>query len=179
MPAVAVLKGKVGEFFVYPKFAGGMNEALAACSKTYQRFREVPKNPEDDLKVLEILSQLCRENNCSLGISVSENKMEFIEGVKKAFGALVIPEDGELRLSEFKTVSEALEKAKQIRSEGKALIISDTGETLDSFSADFAVGCDSVLFKGSLERKEGIAKFNRLLDIALEVGEKVKWAELP
>ncbi len=184
MPAVTVLRKQegIGEFFIFPKFAGGMNEALTVCNKAYQKFREIPKNPKDDLKVLEVLSQVCMDNNCFIGICVSDGfareNEKFIEGVKNAFKVFVLREA--VQLSDFPTVSAALDRVGQIKSSGKALIVGENEkETLDSFAADFAVGTGAALFKGSLDKREGVVKFNRLLDIALEVGEKVKWAELP
>ncbi len=184
MPAVTVLRKQegIGEFFIFPKFAGGMNEALTVCNKAYQKFREIPKNPKDDLKVLEVLSQVCMDSNCSIGISVSDGfareNEKFIEGVKNAFKVFVLREV--VKLSDFPTVSAALDRVGQIKSSGKALIVGENEkETLDSFAADFAVGGGAAIFKGSLDKREGVVKFNRLLDIALEVGEKVKWAGLP
>ncbi|MBI4015279.1 MAG: hypothetical protein HY362_01005 [Candidatus Aenigmarchaeota archaeon] len=178
MPAVVVLEKKDGikEFFVFPKFAGGMNEALKTCNTAYRRFMEIPKNPKDDLKVFEILSQIASDNNCSIGV---DGEGDLLEGAKKAFGTFVLERGSVIQLSDFSSVTKALEAVIKIKESGKGIIVADSADSLDSFSADFAVGVGAALFKGSLGKKEGIIKFNRLLDIALEIGEKVKWAELP
>ncbi len=53
-----------------------------------------------------------------------------------------------------------------------------SGETEDSFIADFAVGIGAGQIKtGSLCRSERIAKYNRLLAIARELGSRALWRE--
>ncbi len=69
------------------------------------------------------------------------------------------------------TVSETLEVTRQARTAGWKVIVSHrSGETNDSFIADFAVGvgADYVKF-GAPARGERVAKYNRLLSIETEL----------
>lgn len=66
------------------------------------------------------------------------------------------------------TISETIEIVKQARAAGFRIVVSHrSGETNDSFIADFAVGiaADYVKF-GAPARGERVAKYNRLLEIA-------------
>jgi len=57
-----------------------------------------------------------------------------------------------------------------------AVISHRSGETEDSFIADFAVGTGAGQIKtGSLCRSERIAKYNRLLAIEKELGKKSRY----
>ena len=63
------------------------------------------------------------------------------------------------------------------RAAGWQFIISHrSGETEDTFIADFAVAMDSAQIKtGSLCRSERIAKYNRLLEIERELGDPARF----
>ncbi len=57
-----------------------------------------------------------------------------------------------------------------------AVISHRSGETEDSFIADFAVGASAGQIKtGSLCRSERVAKYNRLLAIERELGKKSRY----
>jgi enolase len=57
-----------------------------------------------------------------------------------------------------------------------AVISHRSGETEDAFIADFAVGTNAGQIKtGSLCRSERIAKYNRLLAIERELGNKARY----
>lgn len=66
------------------------------------------------------------------------------------------------------TLSETIEIVKQARAAGFRVIVSHrSGETNDSFIADFAVGVSADYVKfGAPARGERVAKYNRLLEIA-------------
>lgn len=93
---------------------------------------------------------------------LASNTQRLIEAVdKKACnGAIIKP-------NQIGTVSEAIKFANLSKSSGLTTIVSHrSGETEDTFIADFAVGigCDFVKF-GAPSRGERIAKYNRLLRI--------------
>jgi len=71
------------------------------------------------------------------------------------------------------TVTEAIETIKVARKAGLKIIVSHrSGETLDDFIADLAVGIGADFIKsGAPAPKERIAKYNRLLKIEEELGE--------
>jgi enolase len=79
-----------------------------------------------------------------------------------------------IKLNQIGTVSETIEAIQLCREAGWGYVISHrSGETEDAFMADFAVAMDGGQIKtGSLCRSERIAKYNRLLEIESELGER-------
>lgn len=78
-----------------------------------------------------------------------------------------------IKLNQIGTVSETIEAVRMCRDAGWRYFISHrSGETADTFLADFAVAMDGGHLKtGSASRSERIAKYNRLLEIEQELGE--------
>ena len=72
-----------------------------------------------------------------------------------------------IKLNQIGTVTETLECMKLATKHGMQRMISHrSGETVDDFIADFAVGTGAEFIKtGSLSRGERMAKYNRLLEI--------------
>jgi enolase len=79
-----------------------------------------------------------------------------------------------IKLNQIGTVSETIEAIQLCREAGWGYVISHrSGETEDTFMADFAVAMDGGQIKtGSLCRSERIAKYNRLLEIEFELGAR-------
>jgi enolase len=77
-----------------------------------------------------------------------------------------------IKLNQIGTVSETMDAIALCRRAGWGFIISHrSGETEDSFIADFAVAMGGAQIKtGSLCRSERIAKYNRLLEIEQALG---------
>jgi enolase len=77
-----------------------------------------------------------------------------------------------IKLNQIGTVTETIDAIQLCREAGWGFIISHrSGETEDSFIADFAVAMNGGQIKtGSLCRSERIAKYNRLLEIEGELG---------
>lgn len=75
-----------------------------------------------------------------------------------------------IKLNQIGTVTETIACMKLAEKEGMNRVISHrSGETVDDFIADFAVGTGAEFIKtGSLSRGERIAKYNRLLEISEE-----------
>jgi enolase len=76
-----------------------------------------------------------------------------------------------IKLNQIGTVTETMEAIQMCRSAGWEYVISHrSGETEDTFIADFAVAMGSSQIKtGSLCRSERVAKYNRLLEIEREL----------
>lgn len=76
-----------------------------------------------------------------------------------------------LKLNQIGTVSETIEASKLAKSFGWRIIVSHrSGETVDSFIADFAVGSGADYIKaGSPAKEERMVKYNRLLEIEKEI----------
>ncbi|SDF73115.1 phosphopyruvate hydratase [Sporomusa acidovorans] len=79
-----------------------------------------------------------------------------------------------IKLNQIGTVTETIEAIKLCRQAGWNYVISHrSGETEDTFLADFAVAMGGGQIKtGSACRSERIAKYNRLLEIEVELGDK-------
>ena len=77
-----------------------------------------------------------------------------------------------IKLNQIGTVTETIEAIDLCREAGWGYVISHrSGETEDSFMADFAVAMGGGQIKtGSVCRSERIAKYNRLLEIEAELG---------
>ena len=81
-----------------------------------------------------------------------------------------------IKLNQIGTVSETLEVIKFAQLIGYKTIISHrSGDSEDTFIADFAVGTDSNQIKtGSLARSERVSKYNQLIRIEEKLGNKKK-----
>ena len=82
-----------------------------------------------------------------------------------------------IKLNQIGTVTEAIEAVTLCRKAGWRYIVSHrSGETEDSFMADFAVAMGGGQIKtGSACRSERIAKYNRLLEIEAELGSAARF----
>ena len=79
-----------------------------------------------------------------------------------------------IKLNQIGTVTETIDAISTCQKAGWGTIVSHrSGETEDSFIADFSVGTDAGQIKtGSLCRSERVAKYNRLLEIERELGDR-------
>jgi len=82
-----------------------------------------------------------------------------------------------IKLNQIGTVSETIAAIELCRKAGWDYVISHrSGETEDSFMADFAVAMGGGQIKtGSASRSERIAKYNRLLEIERELGPAARF----
>ena len=83
-----------------------------------------------------------------------------------------------IKLNQIGTLTETLEAMKIAREAGYASVISHrSGETEDTTIADLAVGTGAGQIKtGSLCRTDRVAKYNRLLRIEAELGDRARYA---
>lgn len=82
-----------------------------------------------------------------------------------------------IKLNQIGSVSETIEAVRMCRDNGWRYFISHrSGETSDTFLADFAVAMDGGQLKtGSASRSERLAKYNRLLEIEAELGSSATY----
>jgi len=82
------------------------------------------------------------------------------------------------KLNQIGTLSETLDAIATARAAGWGTVISHrSGETEDTFIADLAVATGAGQIKtGSLSRSDRVAKYNRLLRIAEELGSRARYA---
>ncbi len=83
-----------------------------------------------------------------------------------------------IKLNQIGTLSETLEAIRKAREAGFAAVVSHrSGETADTSIADLAVGLDCGQIKtGSLCRTDRVCKYNRLLYIERELGDRAVYA---
>lgn len=86
-----------------------------------------------------------------------------------------------IKLNQIGTVSETIDAIQLAKSAGMTAVVSHrSGETEDAFIADFVVGAGTGQIKtGSMCRSERIAKYNQLMRIERELGDKASIAEFP
>lgn len=91
------------------------------------------------------------------------------EGIKKGIGNSVL-----IKLNQIGTLSETLETVEMAKKAGYTCMFSHrSGETEDSFLADVTVATNGGQLKtGAPARSERLAKYNQLLRIEEELGEK-------
>ena len=82
-----------------------------------------------------------------------------------------------IKLNQIGTVTETIEAIRLCRDAGWSYVISHrSGETEDTFIADFAVAMDGGQIKtGSASRSDRVAKYNRLLEIEQELGNEARY----
>lgn len=86
-----------------------------------------------------------------------------------------------IKLNQIGTVSETIAAINLARAHDYTAIVSHrSGETADTFIADFVVGAGTGQIKtGSASRSERIAKYNRLMMIERELGDRAHFATFP
>ncbi|MDP9265398.1 MAG: phosphopyruvate hydratase [Chloroflexota bacterium] len=82
-----------------------------------------------------------------------------------------------IKLNQIGTLSETIEAVELAHRSGYAAVISHrSGETEDTTIADLSVALNTGQIKtGSLSRSERVAKYNRLMEIELELGDAARY----
>ena len=82
-----------------------------------------------------------------------------------------------IKLNQIGTLSETIDAVELAHRSGYAAVISHrSGETEDTTIADLSVALNTGQIKtGSLSRSERVAKYNRLMEIELELGEAARY----
>jgi len=86
-----------------------------------------------------------------------------------------------IKLNQIGTLSETIEAVLMARRAGLSAVISHrSGETEDTFIADLVVALGAGQIKtGAPARSERTAKYNRLLEIESELGDRAEYARFP
>jgi enolase len=103
------------------------------------------------------------------------NKTILAEGIKKGIGNSIL-----IKPNQIGSVSETMETVRLAQRNGYTCVMSHrSGESEDAFIADFAVALNTGQIKtGATARGERNAKYNRLLDIASQIGGEYLGASL-
>lgn len=122
---------------------------------------------EDDFESLSKLTKKIGDRVQLVGDDFFVTNIEFLKrGIKHKAGNAIL-----IKFNQIGTVTEALKTINLAKENGYKTIISHrSGETEDTFIADFAVGLSLGQIKtGSLSRIDRISKYNRLLRIYEEI----------
>ena len=100
------------------------------------------------------------------------NTERLIKGIQNGCGNSIL-----IKLNQIGSISETMDAVKMAHKAGFTAIISHrSGETEDTTIADIAVATSATQIKtGSLCRSDRVAKYNRLLTIEAELGDKAKY----
>lgn len=128
---------------------------------------------EDDWEGFKLLNADFKTQNVNVTIIGDDLTTTNIKKIKeaenkKACNGIII------KLNQIGTVSETIEAVNLAESYGWKIMVSHrSGETLDTFIADFAVGVGANFIKsGSPSQRERMVKYNRLLEIENELNKK-------
>ncbi len=131
---------------------------------------------EDDWEGWQALVSRMGENVQLVGDDVFVTNLERIKrGIDTKAGTAVL-----LKPNQIGTVTETHEAFKMARNAGWGTVMSHrSGETEDTTIADLAVGWDVRQIKtGAPARSERVAKYNRLLRIEAQLGDRARYAGL-
>ena len=125
---------------------------------------------EDDFDTFAKLTEELGDKVMLVGDDYFVTNYEYLEeGIQKHAGNAIL-----LKANQIGTVTEMIKTIMLARKSNYKMIISHrSGETEDTFIADFAVGLNIPFIKtGSMSRGERIAKYNRLMKIEDKLLEK-------
>ena len=125
---------------------------------------------EDDWEGWEALTRQLSDRVQLVGDDVFVTNTEiFRDGIERGIANAIL-----IKLNQIGTVSETLDAIRMGHDAGYRAVISHrSGETEDTSIADLAVATSAGQIKtGSMSRSDRVAKYNRLLRIAEELGEQ-------
>ena len=101
------------------------------------------------------------------------NLKRFQRGVEQGIANSIL-----IKLNQIGTLTETIQTVRYAQENGYTTVISHrSGETEDTFIADLSVALNAGQIKtGSLSRSERVAKYNRLLEIEEELGDRGSYA---
>ena len=125
---------------------------------------------ENDFESLAVLTKFIGERIMLVGDDYFVTNAKYLEkGIRLKAGNAIL-----LKVNQIGTVTEMIKTILLARKNNYKMIISHrSGETMDTFIADFAVGLSIPFIKtGSMSRGERIAKYNRLMKIESDLLHK-------
>jgi enolase len=130
---------------------------------------------DDELGWRELTSRLGKKCQLVGDDLFVTNVNRLMGGIRKGLANSIL-----IKPNQIGTLSETLDTILMAQKNNYATIISHrSGETEDTFIADLAVAVNAGLIKtGSLSRTDRICKYNRLLKIEQELGNKAKYMGL-
>ncbi|MBI1812652.1 phosphopyruvate hydratase [Candidatus Peregrinibacteria bacterium] len=149
-------------------------DCYQALAKRYPIVSIEDSHSEDDWEGFALMQRKLGSRLQLVGDDLFVTNVARIErGIaKKAANAVLI------KLNQIGTVSETVDAIQRTQKAGwKAVVSHRSGETEDTFIADLAVGLQTGQIKtGSLSRTDRLCKYNQLLRIEEELGERAAYA---
>lgn len=130
---------------------------------------------EDDWEGWEKLTRNIGKNIQIIGDDIFVTNSKILkQGIERKVANSIL-----IKLNQIGTLTETLECVRYAQLHGYAIVVSHrSGETEDSFIADFAVAIGAGQIKtGSLCRSERICKYNRLIVIEEELGQSALYQD--
>ncbi len=124
---------------------------------------------EDDWEGWKILTDELADKTQLVGDDLFVTNVSILaEGIEKNIANSIL-----IKPNQIGTVSETMQTIRLAQRNGYTCVMSHrSGESEDTFIADFAVACNTGQIKtGSTARSDRIAKYNRLLEIERELGQ--------
>ena len=150
-----------------------MADLYASWQKTYPFYSLEDGVAEDDWEGWKILTEKLPGMQL-VGDDLFVTNVERIQrGIKEKVGNSVL-----IKLNQIGTVSETVAAIKMAHGAGWTAVVSHrSGETADTFIADFVVGLGTGQIKtGAPCRSERVEKYNQLLRIEEELGSQATYA---
>lgn len=154
--------------------AQGFADVLADWVKRYPIISIEDGMAEDDWDGWAILSRALGEGVQLVGDDLFvTNTAILAEGIERGIGNAIL-----IKFNQIGTLTETIDAISMAESAGYASVISHrSGETEDTTIADLAVASAATQIKtGSLCRSDRVAKYNQLLRIEEELGDKARYA---
>lgn len=148
--------------------AGKMIRNLARWVKKYPLVSIEDPLAEDDWDHWREMTKILGREVMLVGDDIFVTNPERIaRGIKERVATAVL-----IKPNQIGTLSETFQAVRLARENKYRVVISHrSGETADTFIADLAVAVSAEFIKtGSLSRSERVEKYNRLMEIAAEVG---------
>ncbi|OGH88781.1 MAG: phosphopyruvate hydratase [Candidatus Magasanikbacteria bacterium RIFOXYC2_FULL_42_28] len=168
--AASELYSKGNYYFIskkQPWRAAKMIETFKQWVKKYPLFSIEDGLAEDDWENWKILTKELGGKVSLIGDDLFVTNVERItRGVKEKIANAVL-----IKPNQIGTVTETMVAIQLVKNSGYQVTISHRGgETSDTFIADLAVAVNAEFIKTSISRSERTEKYNRLMEIELELG---------
>jgi enolase len=148
----------------------GMVEYLAGLCERYPIVSIEDGLAEDDWETWRLLTQRVGERVQLVGDDIFVTNRERLQrGIDEGVGNAIL-----VKVNQIGTLTESLDVIRLAQDSGYGVVVSHrSGETEDTTIADLAVGTNAGQIKtGSLSRTDRVAKYNQLLRIEEELGDK-------
>lgn len=150
--------------------AEGFSDYLAALTENYPIVSIEDGLDESDWEGWAYLTKKIGDKVQLVGDDLFVTNTKILSrGIEESIGNSIL-----IKFNQIGSLSETLDAIKMAKDAGFTAVISHrSGETEDTTIADLAVGTAAGQIKtGSLCRSDRVAKYNRLLEIAAELGDK-------